>query len=384
MPSALAVLATLHWTRPALTTFATPADAERAARALLTATLAAALAGAVLVLADRRLDLDRGARQRLGRAVLAVTVAAASAAVVCSAWRWTGRRACTPRGIPSALDTSAGSTSTSAEVRVLSLSTNRYDVWRVAARDGTDRPLWGYGAGASDRPTSSADTPTTRRRRLTPRRSSCTRRSACPAWRSGSSWASSGCRLLQPRVQTTRCSEAAFAAALCAVVQTQVDWDFQVPAVTLPVVALLAAGAVQLSPRREVSVMVGRGAGAALLAGGLLGSRPAYLSARLVDRAGADGNVSAAHLAARLNPFAANPYVVSSALLLSRDARGAVRDARRAASREPSNWATWIALSRAERATGDAAGARRACRHAQGLYPRLRCGPLTVNGGRSP
>jgi hypothetical protein len=111
---------------------------------LVIVTLAAAAAGAVLALADRRIHLDEQAERRVRRGAVAVTVAAAVIGAgaglaaephpidrLDSAWKTFKHYNPTRGGMSSS--------------RFSGLGTGRYDIWRVALNDFVSHPVTGLG-----------------------------------------------------------------------------------------------------------------------------------------------------------------------------------------------------------------------------------------------
>jgi hypothetical protein len=164
---------------------------------------------------------------------------------------------------------------------------------------------------------------------------------------------------------------AAFGAALSVLVHAQADWHWQSAAIAVPLVALLAGGGALLASARAWPERWTRLTGGVLVVLALVWVLPGLLSVRIEQQAVANANVGSAHTAATLNPFGSTALLAASALERARgDHAGALKDARDAASREPDNWATWMAVARAS--TG--AERRDACRRAHQANPRLnRC-----------
>ena len=108
-----------------------------------------------------------------------------------------------------------------------------------------------------------------------------------------------------------------------------------------------------------------------------VGAVPIYLSTTLTARAEHQAAVSPQRavdtlsLAARVNPWAIDPLIVKSAILLDAGRpNAAVEAARRATRRDPDVWTGWAALADAERAAGNRAAAMVARRHERTLNPR--------------
>ena len=177
-------------------------------------------------------------------------------------------------------------------------------------------------------------------------------------------------------------NERAFAVALLAValgwlVHSLVDWDWDIPAVTL--VAMVALGLLAARPREATALApprvpagrgpllaVGAAATFALMASALL---PAW-SQHLTDDALAQANrgtaadlreaQETAALAKRLNPFAVEPVFAQAAIAeRGNQAAAAAGLLVEAVERQPSNPSAWTRLGRFQVAVGDSRGALR-------------------------
>ncbi len=177
-------------------------------------------------------------------------------------------------------------------------------------------------------------------------------------------------------------NERAFAVALLAValgwlVHSLVDWDWDIPAVTL--VAMVALGLLAARPREATALApprvpagrgpllaVGAAATFALMASALL---PAW-SQHLTDDALAQANrgtaadlreaQETAALAKRLNPFAVEPVFAQAAIAeRGNQAAAAAGLLVEAVERQPSNPSAWTRLARFQVAVGDSRGALR-------------------------
>jgi Flp pilus assembly protein TadD len=83
-------------------------------------------------------------------------------------------------------------------------------------------------------------------------------------------------------------------------------------------------------------------------------------------------------LAARVNPWAIDPLIVKSAVLLDAgQAEVAVDAATKATRRDPNVWTAWAALAEAERAAGNRSAAAAALHRLRTLNPRA---PHTASG----
>ena len=156
-----------------------------------------------------------------------------------------------------------------------------------------------------------------------------------------------------------------FAGLLGALVHAQVDWHWQVPALSLAMVALLAAGAALLPAGRALDLRVSRAMGLLLVLGAVLWALPGMLSVRLTESAITHAAPDDARLAARLNPLsAAAPLALANLAAARGDAREAVEQARRATEREPDNWADLAGAGE------HPAGRRRRRPRGRGVRPR--------------
>ena len=259
-------------------------------------------------------------------------------------------------------------------------TSNRYDYWRVAGHTFEAHPLQGEGSGAFA-------VPWFRHRTID---ESVT---DAHSWEAAA-LAETGiigllllaAALLLPLVQLARARKEVGSFTVVAlggavsyfVLHGSLDWLLLIPAFVLPAgVALGACAAAGGAP--GISLAPGRhrvavAAGAILLA---VGAIPIYLSTTLTARAEHQAASSPQRasdtlsLAARVNPWAVEPLIVKSAILLDAgDATAAVDAATKAARRDPNVWTAWTALAEAEQATGNRAGAIAARRRVRTLNPR--------------
>jgi O-Antigen ligase len=267
-------------------------------------------------------------------------------------------------------------------------TSNRYDYWRVAAHAFEAHPVQGEGAGAFA-------VPWFRHRAIDESVTDAHSWEAAALAETGVvGFSLLALALLLPFVQLARAREeiGGFTAVALGgtagylVLHGSVDWLFLISAVALPgFVALGACAAasggneVKLAPgRQRTAVAVG-----ALVA--VIAAVPVYLSATLIARAERQAATSTPRaldtlsLAADVNPWAVEPQIVRSAILLDEGRpREAIRAAKQATRREPQMWITWRALADAERAAGHGRAAIAAARRAVALNPRespLRAGP---------
>jgi hypothetical protein len=347
--------------RTALDAGTVSAAGDAASRLLLAGVLVACL-GAVIAVADQRYSLSAERRRALGRgAAVGVALAALLLAGV-ALQQGAPERARSAWHSFTKVDAQGDS-----GPHLLSVESNRWDVWKVAAGDLSSRPLTGYGAGSFG-PTYLIDG----------------KSDEAPAQAHGQvqEWASTlglpglllGCAggaiglagLLRRRLgQSTALAGAAVGSA-CVIAHAQVDWHWQVPAVALPVIALIAGGAALHPQRPAVPRRVVQATGGIVLALALLWVLPGFAAERLIERAVGNDDPAAARTAATLSPF--DPAPLRLAARLEQPAPG-LQDALAAARRGPHEWSSWALV--AQLAGSDKALAARACARARAENPRL-------------
>jgi hypothetical protein len=259
-------------------------------------------------------------------------------------------------------------------------TSNRYDYWRVAARAFEAHPFDGVAAGAFG-------VPWFRNREV---KESVT---DAHSWEAGA-LAETGivgflllaAALLLPFVQLGKARKelggfASVALGGCAayfVLHSSVDWLFLIPAAAIPALVALGACAaagglpeLRLAPSWQRAA-VGVGALVAALA-----AVPVYLSTSLTTRAESQAATSTSRaldtlsLAARVNPWALQPKIVRSAILLDAGRpTEAIRAAKQATGQAPQMWLTWQTLADAERIAGHRAAAAGATARARALNPK--------------
>jgi tetratricopeptide (TPR) repeat protein len=267
-------------------------------------------------------------------------------------------------------------------------TTNRYDYWRVAAHTLEAHPLDGEGAGAFA-------VPWFRHRMINESVTDAHSWEAAALSETGViGFALLAAALLLPLIRLARARRelgsfdvvALGGAAAYFVLHGSLDWLFLIAAVAVPAFVALGACAaaaaepeIKLAPgRQRTAVAVG-----ALVAA--VAAVPVYLSTTLIARAETQAETSTRRalqtlsLAARLNPWAVQPLIVRSAILLEdRRATAAVRAARQATRRGPNLWTAWAGLADAERAAGNRTAAAVAFRRALRLNPKA---PERPGGG---
>jgi hypothetical protein len=356
---------------PALTALRTAVDDGTAAsagtaatRLLLGGVIVAALS-AVIAVADQRISLSPGRRRAVGRAA-AVATAIGTLLVAGVALE---RHA--PSRIKDAFHSFTLVDATDSGPHLLSVESNRWDFWQVAADDLQARPLTGYGAGSFGptylRKGKSSETPAQAHGQLQEVAATL----GLPGLLLVSGVGAIGLAglLRRRRAPSTALAGAAVGTA-CVLAHAQVDWHWQVPAVALPVVGLVALGAALHPTGAALPRRTARIGGAVVLALALLWVLPGFASERLKENAISHGDASAARLAAAISPFDPSPLRLAAAL--EPRARG-LQDALEAAHRGPQEWSSWSLV--AQLAGKDTALSARACAHVRSQNPRLTACP---------
>jgi O-antigen ligase len=260
-------------------------------------------------------------------------------------------------------------------------TSNRYDYWRVAARTFEAHPIAGEGAGAFA-------VPWFRRRAIN---ESIT---DAHSWQAGTlaetgvvGFLLLGAALLLPVVRVARARRelggfAAVAlggAAAYFVLHGSFEWLFLIAAVAVPAAVVLGACAaaggaqeIRLAPGRQRTVVA---VGALVVT---IAAVPVYLSTTLTARAERQAATSTPSaldtlsLATRMNPWAVQPLIVRTAILLDAGRTpAAIRAAREATRRAPEAWTAWVTLADAEHAGGHRAASAAARRRARALNPKV-------------
>jgi hypothetical protein len=264
-------------------------------------------------------------------------------------------------------------------------SSNRYDYWRVAGRTFESRPFDGVGSGAFG-------VPWYQRRAITENITDA------HSWEAGA-LAETGifgflllaAALVLPLVQLVKgrrklgnfASVALGGCAVYFVLHASVDWLFLIPAIAVPAFAVLGACASagelprpRLAPGRQRAAIA---VGAVIATAAAI---PVYLSTTFTVRAEnqAAGSPKRAldslSFAADANPWAVQPLIVRSQILLDDGQRAAaIRAARDATRRAPQVWVAWRALAAAERAAGHRGASAAASQRALALNPLAKRSP---------
>lgn len=344
----------------------TGADAGTAGGHLLLGGVLVAVIGGAIAVADQRISISPERRRMLGRgAAVATAVGALLLAGVALQQDAPGR-------ISSAFHSfTKVDASGDGGPHLLSVESNRWDFWKVAAHDLAARPLTGYGAGSFGptylREGHSSETPAQAHGQVQELAATL----GIPGLLLGAAVGAIGLAgLLRRRKQPSAALAGAAVGTACVLAHAQVDWHWQVPAVALPVIALIACGAGlhpmgAIVPRRAARI-----GGGIVLALALLWVLPGFASERLIERAAANGDAGAARTAATLSPF--DPAPLRLAAQLEGPGRG-LQDALSAADRGPEEWSSWAVV--AQLAGKDKALVARACARARSENPRLESCP---------
>ena len=337
-----------------------------ASRLLVGAGIVAVLGGAIAV-ADQRFSIAFAWRRRIGRmAAVATAIGVVLLAAVALQQHAPGR-------LSNAWDSfrQVDAASTTSGPHLLSVDSNRWDFWTVAADDLGARPLTGYGAGSFGatylRRGHSSETPAQAHGQVQELASTL----GLPGLALGVAVGAIGLAgLLRRRRRMSPALAGAAVGTACVLAHAQVDWHWQVPAVALPVIGLLACGAALHPSRFHVPRRSARIGGGIVLALALLWVVPGLAAERLMERAVDRDDPAAARLAATLSPF--DPAPLRIAAHLEQPAQG-LRDALAATRRGPHEWSSWALV--AQLAGTDHALAARACARARNENPRLQSCP---------
>ena len=178
---------------------------------------------------------------------------------------------------------------------------------------------------------------------------------------------------------------ALLAGAAAWLVHLPIDWDWDIPAVTLPALVLLGVGAARPLPPREATRAPAARAGAvaaaalaasALCVSSLLPSLSRTATSQALEEASNDSLERAAgraESARRLNPLAVEPLFAAATVA---ERRGRYDEAARrlaeAAERQPHNPAVWARIARFDLLLDDVPGALAAARTLAELDPESR------------
>jgi hypothetical protein len=165
-------------------------------------------------------------------------------------------------------------------------------------------------------------------------------------------------------------SAAAFAGGAYWLAHAAVDWNWNVPAATIPFFVLLGIGAAPGGTRRAVPRTPALAAAAVVALIGVLAFAPVWISGNSTREAFLDPARAADHLrtAKRFDPLTVDPYVMEA--LLDRRPAARVRALRVAARKEPDRYDVRRDLGYAYLAAGQRRSARRELRAAARLDPR--------------
>lgn len=370
---ALAVLAASHY--PALRRTDAPIDAAttEGRRLLLVLVLVGALAalvGLALHVLSQRLDVSPNGRRALGVAALVVLAAALAVGVAQVGAPWSA--AADAIEAFKEENTSGGA---NLNDRLFNLSgSGRVDLWRTAGDVGSEHAVVGAGAGTFERAWQQDP------------RWSFKARDAHSLYLE--TWAELGIvglalvlalvaipavaclrRRRTPTVAAALGTLAAFAA------HAGVDWDWEIPAITLigfgsGLVGVIALRSSEVRQVHRAARAVGIAGGAAVAAGAVLafiGNDAQRRAEYALDVDRPSVALSEADIAERFAPWSPYPHTVAGeAHLRLRQVRAARESFEAAVDTDPTYWRAWLGLAVASEGKARAAALREATR----LYPR--------------
>ncbi|HSC50512.1 MAG TPA: O-antigen ligase family protein [Gaiellaceae bacterium] len=324
-------------------------DGRLLAVAVVCLAVAAAFVPAGLDRLLPRVQLGRSARRGLALAVGVVVLAIAVAAVAAVGGPRAGaRRAYHAFNAPAPLVRSDASN------RLFSLSgSNRSDYWRVAWREVEAHPLLGGGAGSFQRfwlRHRSAELPVLDAHSLY---------LETLAELGAVGLALLLCVLTVPLLGLRTARRTPFAAAalggyVAFLVHAGIDWDWEMPAVTLTAlacgVALLLAARGDDSPRPARPVRIGLAAGAAALVvlalGGFVGNRAEASASDALDASRLNAAAHEARQARRWEPWSSEPWrLLGEAQLQAGEVADARASFRHGLAKDGSSWELWLDLA---------------------------------------
>ena len=370
LPSALALAAAYR--SDALTVRAAPLpQAIDAGRDLTAVVLLASLASCLIALgtswSERRFAVPEWLRRGFAAALLGIVIVAAAVGLARAGGPFELRERVSDAFTATPTQVNVGE---SANVRLFSLSNNgRFDHWRVARDQAHERPLTGTGAGTYERywaanrpiPVQVRDAHSLYLETL--------------AELGIVGLALLGLALLVPVVgafvaRRRALVPTALAAYVVFVTHAAVDWDWELPALTLA--ALFCGAAIVLAARAEVSPLSLRarsaGVGVALVVSafalvGLIGASALDGGWDALARGESAEALEQAEVAERWSPWSSEPLQLAAAAAALDDDDAAARAyLRRAVDLDPGDWNTWFDLAQVSEGADKRAALARALR----------------------
>ncbi len=366
--SGLAALAATTLTEPYRASGAGLENAVRdAGKALLLATVAAAVCGVAYAIADRRLTVSPAAGRLLGRSALAAVLAAVvTGAVAFIAIEGDPRAFARDRWEQFSQDPEVDARGT----HFASFGSERPDFWRVALTTFQEHPVAGVGArgfGTVYRQLGRSDENPERAHSLPLDVLSET--GLVGLFLLG--LAIVPLLIVAVRGRASVWGVAALGAGSYWLVHASGDWLFTVPSLGITLFLILGIAASSAADPESPRVLRGRARfalGAAIAGLILLAFVPTWLSARLTEHALRTGDPAGLRLARRLDPLSTSPYLAQSALA-GRPAE-AIQALRRALELEPRSAPLHLLLANAYEDAGQLDAARRELDDALRLHPR--------------
>ncbi len=339
-----------------------------AAVALLFAALVGAVVGVGYGIVQKRVTVTPTVQRRLARAAGAGLVLLAIAGL---AWGAASRERLDTWASGRWEDfTDYGGQQLEASSNFGSLGSSRYDSWRVAAREFTDAPLHGGGArsfrAAYLRQGETPDTP----ERSHSLELDVLGETGLVGFALLATCLVPPLVLLARRARRSVVDASLLGAAVAWLTHASVDWIWTMPVLSLPFLALLAAGSSPDKRSPPLRARTGMAAALTVVAAASICFMPPWLASRLTDQGLVRGQAGRESLdwARRLDPLAVDPLLAQAEL--ARSPIEALPPLRTAVRREPESAALRYFLGLALARAGRRSEAIAELEEARRLYPR--------------